>query len=170
MAKFTCPLQAAYDEWENRHVMHGDRRPVTAEEAAAVLGYVWQMCGLPNRPPQVLRVTRDSRLWEPGAAAYVEHDGWRVVLQAAWCNTAAVLHEAAHLLTDDPLDAAELRPCAEVPRHGPLFMQNALWLYGRLLGPACNPFRLRATMPAALNPLQIPLHPVIWGKPRSDLA
>ena len=156
--------------WENTVVDRGTARDLTQREAEGVLRHVWELCRMPGNPPSVQWVTdRDSEKYLPGAMAYVDSaTAGSIVLQCGG-TTQTVLHEVAHVLTDDPLDIMEIRCVAEHEMHGRLWLANYLWLLDRLMGPGYNTFYLRSKMPRVLRPNDIPFYPVIWGKPRPGL-
>ncbi len=161
------PEEKACNSWEWPHVHNRDASRLDLTTVRAVCLHVWSLAQMPGRPPLAVQVGPDDQEYIPGAFAYVEDS--RLCVQRT-LSTTMVLHELSHVLTDDPLDALEMRAPVESEMHGPVFLQNYLWLLGRLMGPLFNPFRMRATMPAILKPAALPLHPVIRGVPRSDLA
>lgn len=162
----------AVNNWEHPTVHWRDPRPVSVAEAQGILAHVYQLAGIPERPAHVTMVPdRDSPDYTPDTLAYVNGEGTQMVLvRPERCSTSVVLHEAAHLLTEDPLDRLECRQPVEPLIHGPIWLSNYLWLLHKLMGPSFNTFYLRGTMPAALNPAAINFYPTIRGKPRSDLA
>lgn len=170
MVKFTNQWERDVAAWTARHVKARDGSRVDARVATAVTAHAVELARLPQRAPSVTYVGPDDAGYVYGALASISYDGLHIALHEPVVTTSTVLHEVAHLLTDDPLAWMESKRVNEQPMHGPLFLANYLWLLGRLMGPAYNPFYLRSTMPARLCPHTIPYHPVIWGQPRSDLA
>ena len=170
MVTLTSSWEKAVVRWECAHVDPMDRSRVCARVAAAVAQHALSLAQVPHKAPVVTYVGPDDPGYIAGAAAAMYPDGLRMDIFQREVRTSTVLHEIAHLLTEDPLDCMELRRLNERPMHGPLFLQNYLWLLGRLMGPAYNPFYLRGTMPAVLSPGAIPLHPCVWGRQRTDLA
>lgn len=170
-----CELLTAWErELRQWHYNQLERRCVDnlchdLPAAKAVVGHVWQLAGLPGKPLEVVLVGKDHPEYIPGPLAYWDSLNLFIGLQRD-CSTVVVLHEMAHVLTENPLDGLELRPLVEREMHGPVWLQNFLWLLDRCMGSAYNGFYLRSTMPALLSPMTIPMHPKIWGEDRRDLA
>lgn len=169
MIQYLTKEERAVNQWDNRFSIARDRSALPLPHVKAVVTHVWDMVQL-KRPPAVVQLTPDDALYVAGASAWVSHDCLTVAIQAPQVSTAVVLHEMAHAILEDPLDALELRSPAERAMHGPLWLANYLWLMGRLMGPLYNPFHMRGTLPPQVSQWTIPWHPTVHGKARADLV
>ncbi len=137
------PRERALNRWEYAVVDAEDCRRISTEEAAAVLNHVWQLYGMPNKPPVPRVIGPDQDDYIPGCAASVSPTSFKIY---GPINTVTVLHEAAHLMTEDPLDRMERRRLAEREIHGDLWLSLYVELLDRLMGPKFNRLRLMATL------------------------
>lgn len=166
-------LEEATNQWEHRQVhCHGGRR-IGPAEAAGILAYVLPMYGI-SQIPHVEFTDSSSFEHLEGAVASCDYSTGviRVHMPHAF-NTTVLLHEAAHLLVEDPLDRMELRPVLEKTYHGPLFYACFLSLLEQTLGrhiPALSKLRLMGSLAKTvpqLGPVQ--WFPTVRGVPKPGL-
>lgn len=169
MIQYLSKEERELNRWDHQQPLARDRSALPLPHVKAVVTHVWDMVQL-KRPPAVVHLTPDDARYVAGALAWVSHDCLTMAIQAEQVSTAVVLHEMAHAILDDPLDALELRSPAERAMHGPLWLANYLFLLDRLMGPLYNQFHMRSTLPDAVRGWRIPYHPTVRGKPRVDLV
>lgn len=165
--EITTKRERELNRWEWVNVHARDTKPVSCAVANAVLQHVWGLLGVPGKPPLAELVPATSPDYIGGCTASVNATKFSVY-RPHELTTTVVLHELAHLITDDPLDELERKPYAEREMHGRLFLANFVFLLDRFMGPAFNQFYLRGTMPASLS-ADLPWHATVWGVAKPGL-
>lgn len=166
-------LELATNHWEHVQVHRHDSRRIGPAEAAGILAYVLPMYGI-SQIPHVEWTDSSSFGHLQGAVASCDSQTGviRVHMPHAF-STTVLLHEAAHLLVEDPLDRMELRPVLERGFHGPLFYACFLSLLDQTVGrhmPALSKIRLMGSLTQTvpeLGPVQ--WYPTVRGVPKPGL-